>query len=87
VTHAIDELSPLYEKSIEDIAKENGEIIAILDGVDEISSQNYQSRWSYISTEILSHREFLPCVKRDVDCFVVDFRRISQTVLEEESRI
>jgi len=30
--------------SLEDMAKENGEIIAVLDGIDEISSQNYQSR-------------------------------------------
>jgi len=44
VTHAIDDQSPLYGLSLEDMAAENGEIIAVLDGIDEISSQNYQSR-------------------------------------------
>lgn len=84
MTHAIDEMSPLHGLSLEDMDEENGEIIAVLDGIDEISSQSYQSRWSYKSKEILPHREFLPCVKRDVGCFVVDFNRISYTTEVEE---
>jgi len=87
VTHAIDEMSPLYGLSLADMASENGEIIAVLDGIDEISSQSYQSRWSYIPSEILSHREFLPCVKREVGCFVVDFGRISDTQGVEKETI
>jgi len=87
VTHAIVEMSPLYGLSLEDMAAENGEIIVVLDGIDEISSQNYQSRWSYIPREILSHREFLPCVKRNFGCFVVDFDRISHTVYVEENQV
>lgn len=69
------------------MANENGEVIAVLDGIDEISSQNYQSRWSYVYNEILPHREFLPCVKRDVGCFVVDFDRISHVRAVEENQI
>jgi len=80
VTHPIDEHSPLYRKSLEDMAEENGEIIVVIDGIDEISSQSYQSRWSYIAKEILAHREFLPCVRRGEGCFVVDFSDISRTV-------
>jgi len=87
VTHAINEFSPLYALTLEDMANENGEIIAVLDGIDEISSQNYQSRWSYIYNEILPHREFLPCVKRDVGCFVVDFDRISHVRTVDEKKI
>jgi len=56
VTHAIDEHSPLHNMSLENMAEENGEIIAKIDGIDEISSQNYQSRWSYICrTESFNH--------------------------------
>jgi len=69
------------------MACENGEIIAVLDGIDEISSQNYQSRWSYLWHEILPHHEFLPCVKRDVGCFVVDFDRISHVKEVVENQI
>jgi len=87
VTHAINEFSPLYALTLEDMANENGEIIAVLDGIDEISSQNYQSRWSYRYNEILPHREFIPCVKRDIGCFVVDFDRISHVRAAVEKQI
>jgi len=86
VTHAIDKQSPLYNMSLEEMAEENGEIIAVIDGIDEISSQNYQSRWSYLSSEILSHRDFQPCVKRD-GSLVVDFSMISRTIAVEEKQI
>merc|ERR1719285_1339629 len=87
ITHATDETSPLYGISLEGMSEENGEIIVVIDGIDEISSQNYQSRWSYTPKEILSHREFQPCVKRDIGCFVVDFSKLSETVAVEEMQI
>jgi len=87
VTHAIDEQSPLYGMHLEGMAEENGEIIAVIDGIDEISSQNYQSRWSYTPKEILLHREFQPCVKHDAGCFMVDFGKLSQTVAVDEKQI
>jgi len=87
VTHAIDDKSPLNGKSLEDMAEEHGEIIAVIDGIDEISSQNYQSRWSYIPREILSHRKFQPCVKRDVGCYLVDFSKLSQTLPVNEKQL
>jgi len=41
----------------------------------------------HIFQETLSHREFLPCVKRDIGCFLVDFDRISHTVKVQENQI
>jgi len=60
---------------------ENGEIIAVVDGIDEISSLNYQLRWSFKANEILEGQEFVPCVRRDPGTghFVVDFDRLSET--------
>jgi len=60
---------------------QNGEMIAILDGIDEISSLNYQVRWSFKANEILEGREFVPCVRRDpgTGYFIVDFDRLSKT--------
>lgn len=61
--------------------RENGEIIVILDGVDEISSLTYQSRWSYKASDIVEGKEFVPCVQRSQDdgFFTVDFNRFSET--------
>lgn len=36
VTHAIDEQSPLFNMSLEEMVEENGEIIAEIDGIDEM---------------------------------------------------
>jgi inward rectifier potassium channel len=44
IVHKIDEVSPLYGKTIDDIKAERGEIIALLDGIDENTSENYQAR-------------------------------------------
>jgi len=81
VTHPIDKHSPLYGVSLQQMEKENGEIIGILVGIDEISSLIYQTRWSYKANEILEGREFVPCVKRDEEkgFLIVDFKRLSKT--------
>jgi len=81
VTHPIDKHSPLYGVSLQQMEKENGEMIGILVGIDEISSLVYQTRWSYKANEILEGREFVPCVKRDEEkgFLIVDFKRLSKT--------
>jgi len=44
VTHPIDKDSPLYGVSLQQMEEENGEMIGILVGIDEISSLVYQTR-------------------------------------------
>jgi len=62
VVHKIDEVSPLWQKSIEDIKAERGEVIALLDGIDENTSENYQARWSYCGEEIKDNHRFIQCL-------------------------
>lgn len=62
VVHKIDETSPLWQKSIEAIKAERGEIIALLDGIDENTSENYQARWSYCGEEIKENQRFVQCL-------------------------
>jgi len=80
VIHPIDKNSPLFGLSLQDMEWENGEVIGILEGCDEICAKNYQARWSYKACDIRENHEFVPCVKRD-DCgfFSVDFGRLSKT--------
>jgi len=81
VTHPIDEHSPLHGISLKQMEEENGELIGILVGIDEISSLTYQTRWSFKASEILEGREFVPCVRRDLEngFFTIDFKRLSMT--------
>lgn len=60
--HEIDEQSPLYGRTLEDIQKERGEIIAVLDGTDGNTSEAYQAKWSYCAEEILVNEEFVECL-------------------------
>jgi len=84
VVHKIDEVSPLWQKSIEDIKAERGEIIALLDGIDENTSENYQARWSYCGEEIKDNYRFIQClvyVKRGGrDRLVCDLGLLSEMV-------
>ncbi len=60
ICHVIDEDSPLYDISAEDLRNERFEIIVILEGVVESTGMTTQARTSYLSSEILwGHRYFI----------------------------
>jgi len=84
VVHKIDEMSPLWQKSIEAIKAERGEIIALLDGIDENTSENYQARWSYCGEEIKENQRFVQCLvyakRSGRDRLVCDLELLSKTV-------
>ena len=52
VVHIIDEESPFYDMSAADMAKERFELVVVLEGTNEISSMTFQSRSSYLPSEI-----------------------------------
>jgi len=80
VTHKIDDLSPLYRKTISDMIEEQFEIICVLDGVDELTSLNFQCRWSYLPSEIKWHHDFLPMLGRNEKGeFVANYNHLSLT--------
>jgi len=80
ITHKIDALSPLFSKSYQDMIDEQFEIISVLDGVDELTSLNFQCRWSYLPTEIRWHHDFLPMLHRNERGeFVADYNNLSRT--------
>eukprot|EP01083_Nonionella_stella_P120513 361167_1 len=63
VVHKIDENSPLFGLTKQDIARKKIEIIAIAGGIDEITSDNFQKWWSYTAEEIFWKHQFEPMVK------------------------
>jgi len=80
ITHKIDPFSPLFSKSYQDMIDEQFEIISVLDGVDELTSLNFQCRWSYLPTEIRWHHDFLPMLYRNERGeFVADYNKLSRT--------
>eukprot|EP01084_Bolivina_argentea_P256037 430925_1 len=81
VVHKIDKLSPLYGLSKTDMINRKCEIIAIVDGIDEATSDNFQSWWSYTANEIYWNYKFKPMVKAvvksDKQFLQIDYDRIS----------
>ena len=61
--HKIDENSPLFGLTKQDIADRKIEIIIVVGAIDEITSDNYQKWWSYTADEILWNHQFEPMVK------------------------
>jgi len=64
LVHPIDEKSPLSGMEHEDLMETNTEILILLTGTDETSSQTVHSRSSYKAEEIIWNASFAPIFKR-----------------------
>ena len=71
VVHPIDEASPLYGKSPEDLAGRAAEIMVLIRGFDDTFSQVVNARSSYRHDEILWGYRFLPAFHNDEDGHLV----------------
>ncbi len=65
VVHPIDESSPLFGKTIEEIEKKQAEVIVLIKGFDETFSQGVRSRYSYRFDEIAWQAKFIPAFEFD----------------------
>eukprot|EP00485_Elphidium_margaritaceum_P009367 CAMPEP_0202699188 /NCGR_PEP_ID=MMETSP1385-20130828/12408_1 /ASSEMBLY_ACC=CAM_ASM_000861 /TAXON_ID=933848 /ORGANISM="Elphidium margaritaceum" /LENGTH=205 /DNA_ID=CAMNT_0049356065 /DNA_START=253 /DNA_END=867 /DNA_ORIENTATION=+ len=63
VVHKIDESSPLFGMSAQDMSAREIEIVAVVGGIDEITSDNFQAWWSYKAEEIVHNHCFRPMVQ------------------------
>jgi potassium inwardly-rectifying channel subfamily J len=81
--HQIDENSPLYNVSPEDLTEENNsfEIIVILEGINESTGLSAQARTSYLPSEIVWGHRFkdLHRFKNDSGARVVDYALFHHT--------
>ncbi len=58
IVHPIDEDSPLDALSVEDLEAANGEIIVVIEGSDDILSQNVFARTSFAAGDIITNGRF-----------------------------
>uniref|UniRef100_A0A182VVV5 Inward rectifier potassium channel C-terminal domain-containing protein n=1 Tax=Anopheles minimus TaxID=112268 RepID=A0A182VVV5_9DIPT len=88
VVHRIDERSPLYRYSAEDVLLERFEIVVILEGTIESTGQTTQARTSYINTEILWGQRFEPVLvyNSDIESYEIDFSKFNGTVVQHTPR-
>ncbi len=62
VMHPIDDSSPLYGFTTEELAQEQVELLVTLTGLDETVSQVIHARHSFIASEILSNMRFVDII-------------------------
>ena len=77
VAHEIDESSPFYQCSFEDMEKVHLEILISVMGYDEIYSQTIYARCSYLYDEIEYDRQYANMVSRQGNKLHVDIDKIS----------
>ncbi|XP_052763035.1 G protein-activated inward rectifier potassium channel 3-like [Mya arenaria] len=82
IVHKIDETSPFWEMSPEDLHKEQFEFIVILEGIVESTGMTTQARSSYLPGEILwGHRfERLVTFQKENGQYQIDYSRFNNTI-------
>ena len=65
IVHPIDESSPLFGKTKEELAQKQAEVIILIKGFDETFSQSVRSRYSYRFDEIAWNAKFTPAFDFD----------------------
>lgn len=84
VMHTIDERSPLYGKTPEELAAEEFEFVVSLTGIDDTSYQLVHARRTYEHTEILWGARHADVLSETSDGnLVLDVRRFHDTVATE----
>ena len=74
--HAIDENSPLYQITAQDLIESQVEIVITLTGIDETVSQTIHARHSFVASEIMYDMRFVDIILRTPDGVrVVDYTR------------
>src|SRR5439155_21404532 len=84
VVHPIDEESPLYRRTQDDITREETEILVRLKAFDETYSQTVYSRTSYKFHQIVCNAKFRPMVEDDTDGrIILDMDKLSEYELAD----
>lgn len=85
IVHKIDEDSPFWEMSPDDLHREQFELIIILEGIVESTGMTTQARSSYLPGEILwGHRfERLVTFRKENGQYQIDFSRFHNTMAVE----
>ncbi|KAG9332167.1 hypothetical protein JZ751_015743 [Albula glossodonta] len=79
VVHEIDEDSPFYNMSKQDLETSELEIVVILEGMVEATAMTTQCRSSYVAGEVLWGHRFEPVLFEENSYYKVDYSRFHKT--------
>ncbi|KAI9539262.1 Inward rectifier potassium channel 2 [Dissostichus eleginoides] len=79
IVHEIDEDSPFYDMSKQELETSEFEIVVILEGMVEATAMTTQCRSSYLASEILWGYRFEPVLFEEKNYYKVDYSRFENT--------
>ncbi|XP_072116113.1 G protein-activated inward rectifier potassium channel 2 [Mobula birostris] len=79
ICHEINQQSPFWEISKAQLAKEEMEIVVILEGMVEATGMTCQARSSYVTSEILWGYRFMPVLSLEEGFYEVDYNNFHET--------
>ncbi|KAG7460217.1 hypothetical protein MATL_G00219040 [Megalops atlanticus] len=79
IVHEIDEDSPFYDMSKQELETSEFEIVVILEGMVEATAMTTQCRSSYLASEILWGHRFEPVLFEEKSYYKVDYSRFHKT--------
>jgi hypothetical protein len=85
-SHTINQQSPLFGLTADQLAQEYFELVIVFDGVDEATAGTLQARYSYLPSEIMWNAEFEPCMYKDPDSgnYIVDHMQFDEIKMLRE---
>ncbi|XP_030066885.1 ATP-sensitive inward rectifier potassium channel 12 [Microcaecilia unicolor] len=79
ILHEIDEESPLFGISMQDLESSDFEIVVILEGMVEATAMTAQARSSYLASEILWGHRFEPVLFEEKNQYKIDYSHFHKT--------
>ncbi|XP_055501115.1 G protein-activated inward rectifier potassium channel 2 [Leucoraja erinacea] len=79
ICHEINQQSPFWEITKAQMAKEDLEIVVILEGMVEATGMTCQARSSYVTSEILWGYRFTPALSLEEGFYEVDYNNFHET--------
>jgi inward rectifier potassium channel len=67
IVHPIDTTSPIFEMTLQDLAKADAEFLIYITAVDKYLSKTVYARFSYLYDEIVEGARFVPMIERSAD--------------------
>ena len=80
IVHPIDENSPLYQKSVEELKKMHAEFIILIQGYDETFAQNVHTTSSYTCDELLTDVRFTRMYHSEKGRTILELDKIDVTI-------
>ena len=83
IIHKINEKSPFFHKSLEELKKDKIEVLVMIKAFDEVYSQTVNSKISYSCDEIIENASWLPMYEQKDRKTILDTSKINNYKIAE----